>query len=734
MPPRRRADFLKESALREDEEIKRTVQELETRLTEEEEEVEAEADRSQRQYVIRQKFLDEIAGKIVAVERKLREAIIKRDSDYLSTLRGAWMELGEKVKNKVLKFEDAEIKRTVQELKTRLQREEDAVHGDAERNQKQYVIRRKFLNEIASKMKTVNEKLNEAILPRETENLTRLQAAWLELSEHLLKKVKIFQDSLLIFEDVEIERAVQELKTRLQREEDAVNEDADRREKQYVIRYKFLNEIGRKIEAADEKLKKASIPRETENLSRLRAAWVELGQNVSRKMKIFQDSKLAESQAEKNIGKHLGRKTEEKIRMYQKQISDEEAARVERENEANAAKQQRIAEMHENITFSTTKSRTYKQMAEETRDDKEKLWFLKLQVAYGEEAVRTRHELKEFESGEKAFVWNINRPDVKAWIDEYWKRCHTAYVRDEMMKVLTRERSEFMDAKQEIIDRSARSAVRTLKMNQEIETLTTKVKEVDEKIDYLLISGVGGDAHKVIVAAPPTIEMEAKAILGRFELLLLTRREHIEQGQEHMSDFDGVSDNLMRDMQSHLRYVERQYDIQEKARPDVTQQAAAGPARRAAAGDAGYSFSTYVQPTEAPRVLSLGARRAAANTAAAWDGNIYWCLNEINVTVFNGHRREGTACKYTISMPEGRSLFAEINDKVPFYDWARVGSKSFVLDDKDVPPELEWKKAYGDPTDEMDCMDAINEFGRRTVANKDVTHCHLHLYRISRGF
>jgi hypothetical protein len=355
-------------------------------------------------------------------------------------------------------------------------------------------------------------------------------------------------------------------------------------------------------------------------------------------------------------------------------------------------------------------------------------------VAYGEESIRTEHELNEIQSVEKAFVWNIDRPHVKAWIDEYWKRCYKAYVRDEMMKVLTGERSVYMDDKNKIIKRSAMSGVRTLKMDKDLETITEKIEESDDKIDHLLKTDVGGDADKVIVAAPPTIEREARSILGRFELLLLTRKEHIETGQEHMSDFDGVSENLMRDMRSHLRYVEREYDIQEEAQLGVMQQAAAGPVRRAAAGDAGYSFSTYVQSTEEPRVWSIGAGPAAANTAAAFDGNIYWCLNEVNVTVFNGNRREGTACKYTISMPEGRSLFAEINDKVPFYDWARVGSKSFVLDDKDVPPELEWKKAYGDPTDEMDCMDAINEFGRRTVANKDVTHCHLRLYRISRGF
>lgn len=539
--------------------------------------------------------------------------------------------------------------------------------------------------------------------------------------------------------DEEVKRKVEDIERRLREEEAVVDEDVYRKTKLYVVRKKFLDEIAGELATVQEKYQKAIIQKEIDNLSKLRDAYMELGDKVQQKMNIYEASVLATAGATKNIGNHVASRAEQQLKAYMQQSDDEEAARIERENGTNAEKQQRIAEMHENMTFSMTKSRTYKRMAAQTSNVKEKLWFLKLELAYGEEYVRTKHILNDLESGEKAFVWNADRQDVKAWIDEYWKRCHRAFIRDEMMTVLIRERSIYVHAKDDIFAMSARSGVRTLEMNEKLASITEEVEKSDQRIDDFFDTGVaaGGDGDKVIVTAPPTIERKARSVLGRFELLLLTRKEHIETGGEYMGDFEGVADNLRSDMESHLRYVERQYDKQEKARSEVMQQAAAGPMqqaaawslRRAAAGGTELAMSRYVRHIEKPLTWSMGK-----NTAEAFDGHVYWCVYEVNVTVENGKRREGIACNYEIEVPEGQSLFAVMNAKVPFYDWARVRSKSYVLEDKDMPQQVDWRKSYGDPADEIDCLHEIDEFGRRIVANKDVTVCHIYLYRISNGF
>ncbi len=211
-----------------------------------------------------------------------------------------------------------------------------------------------------------------------------------------------------------------------------------------------------------------------------------------------------------------------------------------------------------------------------------------------------------------------------------------------------------MCVKDEILAMNTGSGERALEMNEELRTITEKVKESDERIDDFGNTGVRRDTR-----------------------------------------VNGPSGPMLQTVVGSARRA----------------------AERAVAGGAEPAFSRYVDHFEKPLVWSIGN-----NTGKEFDGHVYWCVYEVNVTVENGKRWEGTACNYTIAVPEGRSLFAEMNAKVSFYDWVRVRSKSYVLEDKDISQQLDWRKSYGDPTDEIDCLNEINEFGRRIVASKDVTH------------
>jgi hypothetical protein len=523
--------------------------------------------------------------------------------------------------------------------------------------------------------------------------------------------------------DEEVKRKVEDIERRLREEEAVVDADVDRKTKLYVVRKKFLDEIAGELATVQEKYQKAIIQKEIDNLSKLRDAYMELGDKVQQKMKIYEASVLAAASATKNIGKHLASRAEQQLKAYMQQKDEGEA--VESEDERNAEKQQRIDEMQENVTFSLTKSRDFKRKAEQTSSPKESKWFMTLSLAYGAEAVRTKHEIQELGSEEKVMVWNADRQDVKRWIEEYWARCHRAVVKDKQLFVLIKERLMLMHIKDEMLAMNTGSGERTLEMNEELRTITKHLKESDERIDDFGDTGVaaGGDGDQVIVRAPDIIERKARSIMMRFALLFLTRKEHRDTSTIDFDDCEQMSEDLRSDMQAHLRDVERQYEKQEKERSEVRV------SEPSAAGGAELAISRYVRHFEKPLAWSMGK-----NTAEAFDGHVYWCVYEVNVTVENGKRREGTLCNYAIEVPEGRSLFAVMNAKVPFYDWARVRSKSYVLKDKDMPQQVDWRKSYGDPTDELDCLHEIDEFGRRIVANKDVTVCHIHLYRISNGF
>ena len=86
---------------RADEEVKCKVQEIERRLREEETVVDTDVDRKSKLYVVRKKFLDEIAGEIATVQEKSQKAIIQREIDNLLKLRDAYMELVDKVQQKM---------------------------------------------------------------------------------------------------------------------------------------------------------------------------------------------------------------------------------------------------------------------------------------------------------------------------------------------------------------------------------------------------------------------------------------------------------------------------------------------------------------------------------------------------------------------------------------------------------------------------------------------------------
>lgn len=525
--------------------------------------------------------------------------------------------------------------------------------------------------------------------------------------------------------DEDIKKKIQEVEGRLRDAEDAVDAGPERITKLYVVWNKFLDEIVEKMKTTQEMSKKAINSRERDDLMKLVLAYVELGNKLQEKKKEFHPSVLEKAEAKKNANR-VETRPEIQLREYM------QATQI---NENNAEKQKKLTEMQENVRFCQAKVRDFVQKASKASSPKERNWFVTLSDAYEAEARRTKEEVKELESGETVMVWDADRQDVKMWIEEYWSRCVKASTKDEKMGDLVWERAALMGAKRELVAAPTSSAERTLEINERMKSITEKVNKLDEQIeDFGDTVAAGGDGNKVIVTAPGIIERKARAVLERFKLLLITRKEHRDGSDIDWNDFEDVSANLRRSMRVHLKDVELHYDRQEVARDAGVskpsrplQQAAEGSARRA-------EERAAAAKTHFSEIRSV--RFPESDTAAAWNGQIDWFVSEMRVVVDdNGNRREGVESRHRIQVSKGQSLFAEINAKVPFYDWSRVRSQSYVLNGYvRKSQELDWSKSYGSPTDEMDCKEVIDKFGHRITANPNATDCHLLLYRSSKGF
>ena len=127
------------------------------------------------------------------------------------------------------------------------------------------------------------------------------------------------------------------------------------------------------------------------------------------------------------------------------------------------------------------------------------------------------------------------------------------------------------------------------------------------------------------------------------------------------------------------------------------------------------------EPDE-PMVIS----RFRGNRPRPQEQKIRWSLNVMKVIQYNGKTAERIKQVHQLD-PSGPPLFQQIETFVPWFDWSSLSSRSTMTDN------LNWTKSYGILTDEMDCRDDVNEFGKVLQSNTAVKNCVFSVYPTSEG-
>jgi hypothetical protein len=307
-------------------------------------------------------------------------------------------------------------------------------------------------------------------------------------------------------------------------------------------------------------------------------------------------------------------------------------------------------------------------------------------------------------------LWDASEEEMDAWIVEWRKRGERAFKWHRELKGYVAKRCAVEEEKHKFEAQTAAMA-KTREDTLKIQVLTRKSERMAEEIRDLKTSFVTGEniRRKRVVEAPPSIEEPVNQCMELIYTLATIRQNFVMLYRKAtLDEFDECEASIYSLLSDHLQNVEM-------------------------ACEKGRKKTKEPRP---PTLRNSPFTKWLHVRSSVRDKGLRWTMCEMNVTMENGRPVERTSRQHFLELATGGSLFEQLVAHVPWYEWTSLTSKSYMHEGKERSgeraPELDWTKSYLF-TDEDDCREAVNEFGRRMLGRPGMRSCQLYLYRSSQG-
>lgn len=296
--------------------------------------------------------------------------------------------------------------------------------------------------------------------------------------------------------------------------------------------------------------------------------------------------------------------------------------------------------------------------------------------------------------------WDASNEDKDKWIIEWRKRGERIFSLKNNVKQRVSARTEIEQEKfrlqeNESMAKTRADTLRLEELTQTSEQMRTEIADLTKSYNEFERTNSARIVH-----APSLIEDPVNMLMKLlYTLATIIQNSMLLLRHGTLDELEEVATSLYSLLSDHLQNV--QVACEKSRNP---------------AGQATLKFTKWINDRK-----NVG------------DERMRWSLKELNVTMENGNAVTRTTRQYDIDVPLGGSLFEQLQAHVPWYDWSSLTSKSYMQRGRQTMPELDWTKSDGIFTDEDDCREEVDEFGRRTLARTGMDSCQLYLYRSSQG-
>jgi hypothetical protein len=360
-------------------------------------------------------------------------------------------------------------------------------------------------------------------------------------------------------------------------------------------------------------------------------------------------------------------------------------------------------------------------------------------MLWKDRGAKVQMELKDLQDETYAEVWQADRQDIKKWIAEYRRRGIRAKTQDGELRDMIKKKNQLVTARNNTMINQHKSERHGAIAIQMLQSLSAEIRSLEQEIAEFGRTGAaaGGDGRRVLVA-PDSIQRPVTRVLERFANLLETRKKLQDADAEELQKLDTSARDLSQLLSVHLKGVEASCNMFED------QEAA-----EAGATDARSAFAKLDLREEKapPPVRRRGAVWNYADTASAAYGGVVDMQHLAKMKGLLDGRRVVTVHEmlentdiekiHRITLDMDKSLAAQIEAIVPFYDWRSVTSMSGL--NIETLRDLNWKKTWVPGLDEQDSREQIDDWGNRVLAIRPSGYAaktmnyHLFLVCMSRG-
>jgi len=306
--------------------------------------------------------------------------------------------------------------------------------------------------------------------------------------------------------------------------------------------------------------------------------------------------------------------------------------------------------------------------------------------------------------------WNASEEEMDAWIVEWRKRGERAFEWHHELKGYVAKRCAVEEEKHKF-EQQTEAMAKTREDTVKLQVLTRKSARMAEEIRDLKTSFVTGEniQRKRVVEAPPSIQEPVnKCIELVFTLATIRQNFVMLYRKATLDEFDECEASIYSLLSDHLQNVEMACEKDRKK----------------------------AKEPRPPTLRNSPFTKWRSAQSSVRDKGLRWTMCEMNVTMENGRPVERVTRQHFLELGMGGSLFERIVAHVPWYEWTSLTSRSYMHEGKERSgeraPELDWTKSYLF-TDEDDCREAVNAFGRRMLGHPGMRSCQLYLYRDSQG-
>jgi hypothetical protein len=222
-----------------------------------------------------------------------------------------------------------------------------------------------------------------------------------------------------------------------------------------------------------------------------------------------------------------------------------------------------------NLGDITAKVKEMADVAERSTSTRERQKAVFAMMAWKDKGDEVQRELKALEEPESVEVWQADRRDIKAWVEEYRRQGTRARTQDGELRDMITKMNTLMYAKRNTLINQHKNARMGELAPATLERLDAEIGRLQDDIAEFGRTGPAArrDGNRVI-AAPEKIQRPVTMILERFATLLSTRKRLQDADAVELQKLDVAAKDLSQILSVHLKEVETSCNIFENPEDD----------------------------------------------------------------------------------------------------------------------------------------------------------------------